>query len=147
MSKVYLCPKCTAIRGRFGPSGSAPAAREVGRRPRDLGRAATFEVARARGSDGQRCAVSRYCSRGLGTLATAILLGQLVPGIVVVIQVVVLLRHASLTDNLIGLAGVYIVSDIPWASGFFAGSCLPLRAGLTNRCRSTEVVWSRCSGM
>jgi|NGEPerStandDraft_6_1074524.scaffolds.fasta_scaffold73808_2 ABC-type glycerol-3-phosphate transport system permease component len=58
-------------------------------------------------------ALSRYTFRGRTSLAMAILLGQLVPGIVVVIPIVVLLRNIHLTDSLIGLAGVYTVSDIP----------------------------------
>jgi ABC-type glycerol-3-phosphate transport system permease component len=58
-------------------------------------------------------ALSRYGFRGRNELALAILLGQLVPGIVVVIPIVLLLRNIHLTDNLVGLAGVYVIGAIP----------------------------------
>ena len=58
-------------------------------------------------------ALSRYRFAGRNKLALALLLGQLVPGIIIVIPVVDLLRNLGLTDNLFGLAGVYVVTSIP----------------------------------
>ena len=58
-------------------------------------------------------ALSRYSFIGRNQLALAILLGQLVPGIVVVIPIVLLLRNIGMTDSLVGLAGVYLISAIP----------------------------------
>ncbi len=58
-------------------------------------------------------ALSRYSFRGRNQFALIVLMGQLVPGIVVVVPIVLLLRHIQLTDNLVGLAAVYIISGIP----------------------------------
>lgn len=58
-------------------------------------------------------ALSRYSFAGRDQLALVILLGQMLPGIVIVIAVVLLLRDLQLTDNLFGLGLVYVISSIP----------------------------------
>jgi ABC-type glycerol-3-phosphate transport system permease component len=65
--------------------------------------------------------LSRYSFRGREQLALAILLGQLVPGIVVVIPIVLLLRNIHLTDSLVGLGGVYVITAIPFATWLLRG--------------------------
>jgi ABC-type glycerol-3-phosphate transport system permease component len=57
-------------------------------------------------------ALSRFGFRGRGGLALMVLLGQFVPGIVIVIPVVLLLRTVHLTDSLVGLGIVYLIGDI-----------------------------------
>jgi ABC-type glycerol-3-phosphate transport system permease component len=58
-------------------------------------------------------ALSRYGFRGRGLMALIILVGQLLPGIVVVIPTVLLLRALHLTDSLVGLWFVYVIINIP----------------------------------
>lgn len=58
-------------------------------------------------------ALSRFAFIGRDKLALAILLGQLLPGIVIVIPIVLLLRSLHLTDNLFGLGIVYVIGSIP----------------------------------
>ncbi len=58
-------------------------------------------------------ALSRFGFRGRGGMALIILVGQLLPGIVVVIPTVLLLRALHLTDSLVGLGFVYVIINIP----------------------------------
>ncbi len=58
-------------------------------------------------------ALSRYGFRGRGGMAIILLVAQLLPGIVVVIPTVLLLRALHLTDSLLGLWFVYVVINIP----------------------------------
>lgn len=58
-------------------------------------------------------ALSRFGFRGRGVMALTILMGQLLPGIVVVIPTVLLLRSLHLTDSLVGLWFVYVIINIP----------------------------------
>jgi len=58
-------------------------------------------------------ALSRYGFRGRRAMALIILAGQLLPGIVVVIPTVLLLRSLHLTDSLVGLWFVYVIINIP----------------------------------
>jgi ABC-type glycerol-3-phosphate transport system permease component len=66
-------------------------------------------------------ALSRYNFWGREQLALAILLGQLVPGIVVVIPIVLLLRNIQMTDNLVGLGAVYVIAAIPFGTWLLRG--------------------------
>jgi ABC-type glycerol-3-phosphate transport system permease component len=58
-------------------------------------------------------ALSRFAFRGRTSLALLLLFGQLIPGIVVVVPIVLLLRTVHLTDTLVGLGIVYVIFDIP----------------------------------
>ncbi len=58
-------------------------------------------------------ALSRYGFRGRSGMAIILLVAQLLPGIVVVIPTVLLLRALQLTDSLVGLWFVYVVINIP----------------------------------
>ena len=66
-------------------------------------------------------ALSRYTFRGSGSLAMLILLGQLLPGIVVLVPIILLLRTLHLTDNLLGLGLVYTISGVPVAVWLLRG--------------------------
>lgn len=58
-------------------------------------------------------ALSRFGFRGRGVMAAILLVAQLLPGIVVVIPTVLLLRALHLTDSLVGLGFVYVIINIP----------------------------------
>ena len=66
-------------------------------------------------------AISRFTFRGRSTLAMAILLGQLLPGIVVLVPIILLLRTIHFTDSLLGLGAVYAVSGVPVAVWLLRG--------------------------
>ncbi len=66
-------------------------------------------------------ALSRFTFRGKSSMAMLILLGQLLPGIVVLVPIILLLRTVHLTDNLVGLALVYTISGVPVAVWLMRG--------------------------
>ena len=66
-------------------------------------------------------ALARYQVRGSNGLALTILLGQLLPGIVVLVPIILLLRTLHLTDNLLGLGLVYAISGVPVAVWLLRG--------------------------
>ncbi len=66
-------------------------------------------------------ALSRYAFRGRGVMAILVLVGQMLPGIVIVIPTVLLLRALHLTDSLVGLWVVYVIINIPLAVWLLRG--------------------------
>jgi len=66
-------------------------------------------------------ALSRYSFRGRGVMAVLVLVGQMLPGIVVVIPTVLLLRAFHLTDSLVGLWIIYVIINIPLAVWLLRG--------------------------
>ena len=65
--------------------------------------------------------LSRFRYRGRGVFAAAILAVQMLPGIVIVVPLIVILRGLRLTDSLLGLTIVYLLLGLPIATWMLKG--------------------------
>ncbi len=65
--------------------------------------------------------LSRFRYRLQGSFATAILAMQMLPGIVIVVPLIVILRGVHLTDNLVGLMIAYLLLGLPVAVWMLKG--------------------------
>jgi ABC-type glycerol-3-phosphate transport system permease component len=59
--------------------------------------------------------LARFSFKGRGLIGTAILAGQAIPGLVILVPLVVVLQKLHLTDSLVGLGIVYLPLGLPVA--------------------------------